>query len=181
LINAQIRRSVLATFPAGTPCLVLAPARAGFGPLLAERNDPAIELRVLGGELPPSAIPHVVLEGIDDLADPIGFLTGMRAAMPAARLFALVANASHLVALGAFFSEHALAAQHPLTAAEIEPLFNAAGWKPLAVKPLIDAALPAPGAAPCTVTVGAIGFQCYSAAVLERGGTAAFLVIADGA
>jgi hypothetical protein len=123
----------------------------------------------------------VLLEGIDDLFEPVAYLRGVRSAMPDARIFALISNAGHLTGLGAFFAGRPLAAGHPISHGEIGPPFAEAGWNVLAIKPLADEALPAPDAAPVVVTVGGIGLQCFTADALERGRTAGFLVIADRA
>jgi hypothetical protein len=181
MITARIRRSVLGNFPAGTPFLVVAAEPSGFARIVAERGDPAAVWQPLEALPPASKAPHLMLEGIDDLSDPVAYLRDVRATMPDARIFALIANAGHLTGLGAFFAGRPLAAGHPLSHGEIGPLFAAAGWNVLAIKPLPDDALPLPAAAPVVVTVGGIGLQCFTADALERGRTAGFLVIADRA
>lgn len=181
MIGAQLRRAVLGNFPPGTPFLVLAPDRSGFAGIVRERNEDIVTFRPLGEGPPASACPHLLLEGLDELADPIAFLQRVRDVMPDARIFALVANAAHLVALATFYAGDAIAAEHPLTGAEIAPLFAAAGWTTLAIKPLADDALPAADAAPVMITAGGIGMECVDAATLDRGRTAAYLAIADRA
>jgi hypothetical protein len=47
MIRPEMRRASLATFPAGTPLTVVAPARADFAALLRDRNDPAAALAEL--------------------------------------------------------------------------------------------------------------------------------------
>jgi hypothetical protein len=184
MIDEAARRTALGQFPAGTPLLVVAPAGAGFTALLAERADPAVGLRALdevaAGDGPVDlAVPHVLLEGLEDLAEPEAFLAGLRARTPQARLFALVANAAHVRALGAFYLGRPLAAGHPLVRGELEPLFAGAGWQPLAIRPIRDAAVPAAAALPIVLTIGPIGFTVADPATLERAATAGFLVIAD--
>lgn len=179
MITAPLRRAVLGTFPAGTPFLVLAPETSGFAEIVRERAEDAVQFCPLAGEPPASTFPHLMLEGLDAIADPVAFLQRVRAQMPDARIFALVANAAHLVALGTLYAGRAIAAAHPLTFGEIAPLFAAAGWNPIAIKPLYDDALPAAAAAPLMITVAGLGMECVDAATLERGRAAAYLVIAD--
>jgi hypothetical protein len=181
VITPQIRRSALGNFPLGTPFLIVAAESSGFAQIVAERGDPTVAWTPLTTEPPPSATPHVLLEGIDDLFDPVAYLRELRTAMPDARIFALISNAGHLTGLGAFFAGRPLAAGHPISHGEIGPLFADAGWNVLAIKPLPDDALPPADAAPVVVTVGGIGLQCFTADALERGRTAGFLVIADRA
>jgi hypothetical protein len=181
MITAQLRRAVLGTFPTGTPFLVLAPDRSGFAEIVRERAEDVVQFCPLASEPPASTFPHLMLEGLDELADPSAFLQRVRATMPDARIFALVANAAHLVALGTLYAGRPIAAAHPLSFAEIAPLFAAAGWNPIAIKPLHDDALPAPEAAPVLITIAGLGVECVDATTLDRGRTAAYLVIADRA
>lgn len=132
-----------------------------------------------GEDLLHPTIPHVLLEGIDDLEDPILFLNRLRTRTPQARVFALVSNAAHLISLGSFYAGKRLAQGHPLVLEEIGPLFLAAGWQPLAITALLDESLPPAEALPVTVTAGEIGFQLVDPTVLMRGRSAAFLVVAD--
>jgi hypothetical protein len=157
VIGPEIRRAVLANFPAGT---MFADAAAGIGAIDA-------------------AAPHVLLEGLDAVDDPVGFLSALRVHVPRARLFALVANAAHLPALGAFFAGQAQSAGHPLVRAEIEPLFLAAGWQPTEITPIADGSLPPAQAVPVEINTGAIIFQIVDPAVLERARSAAFFIVAD--
>ncbi len=157
MIGPEIRRAVLASFPAGA---AFADAAGG-----AEALD--------------ATAPHVLLEGLDAIDDPRAFLAAVRERMPHARLFALVANAAHLAALGAFYAGVAPAAAHPLVRAEIEPLFLAAGWQTTAITPIVDGSLPPPEAAPLEINAGAIIFQIADAATLERTRDAAFFIVAD--
>jgi len=183
MIASDLRRMALRTFPPGTPLTVVAPARANFGALLAERNDAAVALRDLeaiaaGGEVD-AMTPHVVLEGLDDLEDPVEFLAGLRRRTPEARIFALVSNAAHVGSLAAFYAGLPIANAHPLVPEEIEPLFAAAGWKVLAIKNLIDESIPPASSLPFAVIAGAIAFNVVEPAMHERCRNAAFLVIAD--
>ena len=181
MITPQIRRSVLGNFPVGTPFLIVAAEASGFAQIAAERGDATVAWMPLANEPPASNAPHLLLEGLDDLFDPVAYLRATRAALPEARIFALISNAGHLTGLGAFFAGRPLAAGHPISHGEIGPLFADAGWNVLAVKPLPDDTLPTADAAPVVVTVGGIGLQCFTADALERGRTAGFLVIADRA
>lgn len=184
MIEPEIRRAFLAGVPAGTPLLILAPERAGYAALTAERNDAAVAVHDMSaffarGDAPAAAPANVLLEGLDELAAPLAALTQLRADAPHARLHVLIANAAHLVFLAAFFDGAPPPAGHPLVRAEIEPLFRAAGWEPLAVNAIADARLPPPAAVPVEINAGTIRFQFTSAAQLERGRIAAFLVVAD--
>ncbi len=181
MITPQIRRAAIDVFPIGTPVLIAASEAAGFAQLVAERGDPNVAWVPLGAQPPASTAPHLLLEGIDDLFDPAGYLRAARASLPEARIFALIANAGHLIGLGAFFAGRPLAAGHPLSESEIAPLFGTAGWKVLAVQRLLDEPLPEPHSAPVVVTVGDVSFECATPQDLERGRTAGFLVIADRA
>ena len=151
----EIRAAVLANFPAGTAFLNAAACNGALD----------------------AAAPFVLLEGIDDLDDPIAVLSAVREQTINARLFALIANAAHLPALAAFYAGSRLATRHPLVRDELEPLFRAAGWQAASITPIVDAALPA--AAPVEINAGAIIFQIVEQAALERGRNAAFLVTAD--
>ena len=175
---------MLANFPAGTPFLILAPETAGFADIARERADGVIDVRSLDAvagahDVLHATMPHVLLEGIDDLEDPVSFLAGLRARTPQARVFALISNAAHVASLGAFYAGRPLARAHPLVHEDIGPLFLAAGWQPLAIKSLIDESIPAAEALPFALKAGELEFQLREPKVLERGRTAAFLVIAD--
>jgi hypothetical protein len=184
VIQAQLRRSTLANYPFGTPFLVLAPEEAGYAGIVRERNDAAVEVRDLGtiadaDDVLHPTIPHVLLEGLDDLADPVGFLDRLRSRAPEARIFALVSNAAHLLSLGSFYAGKRLAAGHPLVFEELAPLFIAAGWQPLAITALPDESLKLPQTFPFAVEAGEITFQLFEPVTVERGRNAAFLVVAD--
>jgi len=183
MIRPEMRRSTLATFPAGTPLTVVAPARADFAALLRERGDAAVALADLheaaaDGALDPTT-PHLVLEGLDDLDEPVAFLRGLRRRTPEARIFALVSNAAHVGSLAGFYAGLPIAQAHPLVPEEIAPLFSAAGWKVLAIKNLIDESIPPASALPFAVIAGAIAFNLVEPAMHERCRNAGFLVIAD--
>jgi hypothetical protein len=178
-----MRRSALATFPLGTPLLVVAPERAGFAPLLAERGDPVAVLNDLravaaGAALDPTA-QHLVIEGLDDLTAPHAFLADLRARTPQARIFALLSNAAHLGSLAGFFTGVPLAAGHPLVSDELEPLFERGGWRILAIKTFIDDTIPGAASLPFAIAGGAITFNLIEPEMLEHCRVAAFLAIAD--
>jgi hypothetical protein len=184
MIRPEMRRAALATFPARTPLTVVAPARADFAALLRDRNDPAAALAELhevataGTALDPTT-PHLVLEGLDDLDEPVAFLAGLRRRTPEARIFALVSNAAHVGSLAGFYAGLPIAQAHPLVPEEIAPLFSAAGWKVLAIKNLIDESIPPASSLPFAVIAGAIAFNLVEPAMHERCRNAGFLVIAD--
>jgi hypothetical protein len=184
VIQTQLRRSTLANYPLGTPFLILAPDAAGYAEIVRERNDGAVEVRDLravadGSDVLHATIPHVFLEGLDDLPDPIAFLDRLRSRTPEARIFALISNAASFLSLGSFFVGKRLARWHPMLLEEVAPLFLAAHWKPLLIKSLLDDTLPAAETLPFTVKAGAIEFQVTDRVMLERGRTAGFLVVAD--
>jgi hypothetical protein len=181
MITLEQRRETLGNFPAGTPFLVLAPASSGFAEIVRERNDPAVTYVELGSDAAVTPAPHVLIEGLDDVDEPAALLRIVRTAMPAARIFALIANGASFAAIGRFFAGEPIARAHPLTHGEIGPLFAAAGWNTLAIKPLYDTSLPAVERLPIAVTIRGFGMQCNDVAALERGRTAGYLVIADPA
>jgi hypothetical protein len=184
VILPAIRRAFLASVPAGTPLLIVAPEAMGYAALVAQRGDPAVALRSLaaleaGAPLGVDAIANVLLEGLDELAAPVEALQRLRAQAPRARLHALVANAAHLAWLGAFFNgEAAPPGGHLLVRAEIEPLLRAGGWETQNVNAIADAQFPPPEAVPVEIAAGAIRFQLTAAPILQRGRTAGFLVAA---
>jgi hypothetical protein len=156
VIRPEIRQTVLANLPAGTPCVHAAGDIGALDPATAD----------------------VFLEAFEEHADPLAVLRAVRAQLPHARLFALIANGAYLPALGAFFAGGTLAAGRPLVHAEIEPLFSAAGWQTQTIAPIVDATLPQPQAAPVEINAGPIIFQITDPAVLERVRSAAFFVVA---
>lgn len=179
MITAAIRRGLLANFPFGTPVAIVAPDGVFTG-LAAERNDPATSLHAL--QLEPAlraAAPHVILEGLDAVEDPVALLAHVRGAAPQARLFALVANGAHLPALAAYFGGAAIAAVRPLVRNEVERALAAAGWHPIAIEAIADEPTFAAAALPAAVPIGALTFALDDAATLERVRPAAFLAIAD--
>jgi hypothetical protein len=172
MITSAIRRGLLANFPAGTPLAIVAPEGA-FDDLVAERNDAATSLHALAAyaDLPPTA-PHVIVEGLDALADPVTLLAGVRAAAPQARLFALVANGAHLPALAAYFNGGAIAPVRPLVRADVERALDASGWKQIALDPIAEDV-------PFITHVGGLSFTLDDDAMRERVQPAALLAIAD--
>jgi hypothetical protein len=185
-VTAAIRRAALETFPVGTQFIIVAPNRSEFAELVGERNDASVALLGLGAvamsdaPLDPTIL-NVLLEGLDDLDNPVAFLAGLHRKAPQARVFALIANGAHIGSLGAFFAGIPLAAAHPLVRDEIEPLFHAAGWQPLAIRPFNDEAIPPVDALPFSAGIGEIVFNLSEPAMLERCRCTAFLVIADHA
>ena len=184
MIAPDMRRAALRTFPLGTPLTVLALPLAGFAAFLRERDDDVPVLRDLAAvaldtERLDPATPHLLVEGLDALAEPEAFLRAVRERAPQARVFALISNAAHLGSLGAFYAGAPIAAAHPLVPEEIEPLFAAGGWQILAIKNLIDESIPPATALPFAVTARTITFNLIEPAMLERCRNAGFLVIAD--
>jgi hypothetical protein len=182
MIDADLRRAVLANFPPGTSLVVVAPPDKGYVALLESRGD---GLRFLGidGQLPApgslGAIEHVLLEGVDDIEDPAALLAAVRVAAPVARLFMLVSNAAYLRGLLAFFNGAPLAREHPLVEAEIPPLLGAGGWKPVAITPIPDESISGPGSLPFELASPTICFKISDPAMLHRACVRAFIAIAD--
>jgi hypothetical protein len=130
VILERHRTTLLDLFPHGVPLLVLAPAaQPDLVAHCVARNDPASAAATFAADGRIDRVPagrafdNVVLEGLDAVDEPVALLRAIRAAAPAARLFALVANAASLSGLAAFVAGVSLAPAHPLVRAELEPLF----------------------------------------------------------
>jgi hypothetical protein len=181
VISEQQRRAALGNFPIGTPVLVVAPAASGFAGIVRERNDPAVTFVELGSDAAVTPMPHLLLEGLDDINKPEQLLRAVREAMPATRIFALIANAANFTAIQRFLSGEQIARGHPLTHGEIGPLFTAAGWQILGIRPLYDQSIPVMETVPVRVTIANFGVDCTDPAMYERVRTAGYSVIADPA
>jgi len=142
VILERHRTTLLGLFPQGLPLLVLAPAAKPELVALCTADDrPASVTATFGPDGRFNVAldrmhENVLLEGLDAVDDPIGFLQAIRTAAPAARLFALVANAASLSGLANFVAGAALAPAHPLVRAELEPLFADAGYTVVRVEAL---------------------------------------------
>jgi hypothetical protein len=121
----------------------------------------------------------VVVEGPEDVEDPVALLRSVRERAPVARLFALVANAAHARTFAGFFAGTLPARAHPFVYDELDPLFRAAGWTPLAITPNIDPSLELPHEPPVSLELGTVTLRLDDAATAERCRTAAFIVAAD--
>lgn len=135
MILERHRTTLLDLFPRGVPLLALAPAAQPELVTHANaRNTPGARAATFerDGRIDELAADHasdnVVLEGLDAVDDPAALLLAIRAAAPAARLFALVANAASLSGLAAFVAGVSLAPGHPLVRSELEPLFAAGAY-----------------------------------------------------
>ena len=186
MITNALRSKVLAGFPRGTPVVVAAADPVPYAELVAARSDPALVLVAFTGEELPAderlaEAPHVLLEGLDTVEDPVRLLANVAARAPAARLFGFVANAAHVRSLAAAFSGEFPRGGHPLVRAELEPLFRAAGWAPLAVTPVADATIVLPHDPPFTFRLDEIAIRIEDDPMAERCTTAAFVVAADRA
>lgn len=184
MIVPGVRRSVLGQFPRGTPLLIAASDPHDFLGLASELADPAIVVTALSSDATPhhpvlATIPHLLLDGIDDLEDVTALLAALHGAARVARLFALVSNAAHVRGLGAFAAGTSFARAHPLVRAELEALFSTAGWPPLAITPIYDPTLAAPAAFPADVSTAGFTLRVDDREAFERVGTAAFIVVAD--
>jgi hypothetical protein len=120
----------------------------------------------------PATAPHVIVEGLDAVEDPVALLAAVRAAAPQARLFALVANAAHLPALAAYFNGGAIAAVRPLVRADVERALADAGWNQIALNPIAEDD-------PFVTQIGGLSFTLDDTETRERVRPAAFLAIAD--
>lgn len=180
-----MRAALLGSFSHGTALGVVAPASSGFSELVASRNDSATTFVPFDADSPGAlaleGCDNLIVEGLDELAEPVAFLRSLRAAAASARLFLLVANAAHAGALSAFFRGERLCGAHPLVKAELEDLLAASGWKTLAVNPLpAPSTLPA-GVFPVHIATAGIQFDVADAAMLERLAPQAFVAIAEAA
>jgi len=143
VILERHRKTLLDTFPPGLPLLVLAPAAK---PLLVtqrathDRPVDATAVFDLDGHFDNVELDrmfeNVLLEGLDAVDDPVALLRRIRTTAPAARLFALVANAASLSGLANFVAGAALAPAHPLVRAELEPLLAGAGYTVVRIEAL---------------------------------------------
>jgi hypothetical protein len=130
VILERHRTTLLDLFPRGVPLLALcATAQPQLAAHVRARSDPSATAAIFGpdghfDDLAVRAVDNVVLEGLDAVAEPAALLLAIRATAPAARLFALVANAASLSALAAFVEGSPLAPAHPLVRAELDPLFT---------------------------------------------------------
>ena len=185
MVRATICLQVIENFPPGTPLLIIAPAAAGYTEIAMASKNPAVVTCVLDPENgswaheAASTTPHVLLDGIDELDDPVTFLKDLRARAPEARMFALIANACNLIILERFYSEAVTIAAHPLVADQIPDLFEHAGWNVATVTEIMDDLIPANLPAPFPAQIGNIQFQIKDDEMRDRTRVAAFLVVAD--
>jgi len=184
MIDADLRRAMLANFPPGASFAVVAAPDKGYAALLEGRGDGA-PLVELDGPLPEpgtlGAVEHVLLEGVDDVEDPAALLAAVRSAAPVARLFLLVSNAAYLRGLLSFFNGAPLARAHPLVEAEIAPLLGAGGWRPLAINPIADESIPGTQSLPFELVSPTICFKISDNEMLQRARVRAFIAVADRA
>ncbi|MGH7716232.1 MAG: hypothetical protein ACREML_09585 [Vulcanimicrobiaceae bacterium] len=182
MIDAELRQAVLANFPPGPSLAVVAHRESGYPDLLHARGDGAPFLPLEASLPAPGSlgrVEHVLLEGVDDVADPIELLRAVKTAAGAARLFVVVSNAAYVRGLLAFFNGAALARAHPLVQSEIEPMLNAAGWRVLAINPIPDESIPAAQTLPFELTSATMCVTITDAAMLERARVRAYIAIAD--
>ena len=185
MILERHRTTLLDLFPRGVPLLALAPT--GAPDLVAHANarkGPEGRALTFGPDgridelAPDAALDNVVLEGLDAVDDPAALLRAIRTAAPAARLFALVANAASISGLAAFVAGVALAPGHPLVRSELEPLFTAGAYAIVHLDDLenaLDDAERIDGG----LRVGTFLAADLSPADEQRLRTDAFLVVAD--
>lgn len=122
----------------------------------------------------------VVIEGLDDLEDPDAFLRAVASALPAARAFALIANAAYAETLEAFIGGAGIARGHAFVVSELEPLFTTSGWTIASIDPVMGGS-PAAATYPIDVSVGLVKFRIADRAMLERIHVAGYLVVAEPA
>lgn len=164
--------------------LIAASDPSEFRALAAARDDDAIVVTALSADETPrhpalAAIPHIVLDGLENLNDPVALLTALRSATATARLFAVVSNAAHVWDLAALVNGAPATYGHPLVHDEIAALFSAAGWLPLGITPVPDPSLPVPAAFPAAIGAGRLAYRVDDRPAFERAATSAFIVVAD--
>jgi hypothetical protein len=163
--------------------VIVAPRASGLGELASQRADPATRLLEVtestdldGVGL--AGIDNVILEGLDEVADPVALLRAVTRSVPGARLFALVANSAHFGALAALYRGTSLAKAHPLVEVELEPLLRDGGWQPLEIRRIYDEGI-GQGPLPVRVSVPPLTFTVDDGEMLARGRVQAFVAIAD--
>lgn len=185
MVRASICLQVIENFPPGTPLLIIAPEANGYTEIAMASKNPALRTCLLdpdqGSWAHPAAatMPHILLDGIDELDDPTTFLNDLRARAPEARLFALIANACNLIVLERFYSQAVPIPAHPLVAGQLGSLFKAGGWDVATVNVIVDDLIPGNLAVPFPAEVGQIQFQIVDDDMRDRVRAAAFLVIAN--
>jgi hypothetical protein len=157
---------------------VLTTRPAVYRTLLAGRDDVAVLELDDPPRLPALDYATVVLEGIDDLEEPLEFLRTIAIVAPAIRILALVANAAFAPSLDAFISGGVLARGHAFVLGELAPLFEAARFQSVSIAPIMGGAL-GTDALPIDVSTGNVKIRVEAADVRERLQTAAYLVIAQ--
>jgi len=176
MIDDVVRQGILAV-PAPTEKVVVFASRPEtYRALLAGRRD----VRVLAiGDA--ASVPHgcatVVVEGIDDVEDPLALLRAIAPVGSAVRVIALVANAAFAPALDAFIAGGLLAGGHAYVESELTPLFEAAGLRMESITPVFGG-VPGSPALPTDLSTGRVKFRVDTADVLARLHVAAYIAIA---
>lgn len=145
---------------------------------LAGRDGIALIALEDAAALPAPDCAAVVLDGIDDLEDPPALLRTMAAALPAARIFALVRNAAYADMLRRLIAGAPLVRGHALVLSELAPLFAAGGWRTESIDPVIGGRFP-DATLPRDVSISKnVRLRVQDAATLERLQIAGYLVVA---
>ena len=174
--------AALGNFPIGTPVLVVAPAASEFADIVRERNDPGRHVRRTrqrcGRHAGAASVARrsrryqrprvpVAHRARGDAGDAPLCLDRKRRELYRDRALFSQANKSR-AAIRSRTARSRRCSMRP-------------GWKILGIRPLYDQALVAIETVPIRVTIAGFGVDCTDAAMLERGRTAGYSVIADPA
>jgi hypothetical protein len=175
VIDDAARQAVLAMTAPDERIAVFAAQPDAYRPLLAARAGVTI---VALDAAPAGAAGYTtaVIEGLDAVDDPRERLSAVAAAVPGARVIALVANGAFALAIDALVAGEAWPG-HALTEGELAPLFDAAGLDTLSVTPVLGGTVRLPEL-PIDVATGHMKIRIDTTAVLARLQIAAYVVVA---
>ncbi len=173
-----MRQGLLDQFPGSVPLTVVATGTGYYA--YASTLRPGLTLLPLAPDTPLAKIadPDVILDGLDTLADPAAFLRALRRQGLVKRVFALVSNGAYGVTLLKFLAGDAIAAAHPLVAADLAALFAESGWCVIDLIALIDQSV-SHGPIPYAVTDRDVTVKVTTPEIAERLSAAGYLVVAD--
>jgi hypothetical protein len=176
VIDDASRHAVLALAAPGERFAVFASRPQTYRALLAEGSEGHVSA-LDGAPGPASGYALAIVEGLDDIDDPVGALRAIAGAGNGARVAALIANAAFAPALDGFIAGAVLAGAHAFTAGELPRLFADAGLETLSLASIYGGGIANP-AFPLDVATGHVKFRVENAEVLDRMQIAAYLVIA---
>lgn len=172
MIDDAVRRGILALpAPAGRVA-VFATQLDPYRAVLDGRDD--VALCALDGATVPPGCTVALVEGIDEVEDPLAALCAIAAAPEVARVILLVANAAFAPALDAFVAGETLAGGHAFVECELAPLLAAAGFVTESIAPVYGGA-PGTPALPTDLSTGRVKFRVETAAALARLYVAAYV------